>query len=433
LNGELPESRGFVLSLLILLTVCFVSIYGATDLIGAHLPHRLSPAQGWWPFWPRTAPLYLSLNVLLLVSFWRLRGVRLRLLFTSLTLQTVVAGPLFLLFPLEHLALPYSPTGTAFRVADILNLDNNYLPSLHAAYAFTCAYFLRHPVVIFWSTGIICSTFLTYQHYPVDTLAGVMLAWTLSWWLQRRESATAVALTELVRCSLRHRRYSVISLGLLGYLLTSPRRGRVALIGFTYLQRMDDLLDGHLESREEPLQMAHRELDSWSTGSFGAGPLGAMGEALYQSLPERRKVPLLIEEMMLDRRRVKEQLRLQEEDLLAHLERTFQLSLDLMLTAAGAKLRSNNTPSLAPLLGWCSMVRDLEEDLELGLINVPADVADEDWFREQYEHAKALYERCEEELLRVKGESGARLLGLFHKSVKKYLKSYRPETSKVCR
>ena len=112
--------------------------------------------------------------------------------------------------------------------------------------------------------------------------------------------------------------------------------------------------------------------------------------------------------------------------------RTFQLSLDLMLSAARAELRSEDVPTLAPLLGWCSVVRDLEEDLALGLVNIPLEVVEqksfERWVQDETKRASALYEQAKIELAAVRGRSGYRLLHLFHGSVKKYLDRIDPVT-----
>ena len=44
-----------------------------------------------------------------------------------------------------------------------------------------------------------------------------------------------------------------------------------------------------------------------------------------------------------------------------------------MLRAIGSDVSSKDVPHLIDAFGWCSTMRDLEEDLEAGLINIPAD------------------------------------------------------------
>jgi phytoene/squalene synthetase len=45
-----------------------------------------------------------------------------------------------------------------------------------------------------------------------------------------------------------------------------------------------------------------------------------------------------------------------------------------MLRAIGSDVSSRDVPGLIDAFGWCSTMRDLEEDLEAGLINIPADI-----------------------------------------------------------
>jgi len=211
-------------------------------------------------------------------------------------------------------------------------------------------------------------------------------------------------------------------------LLFHPRRGQVALIGFCYLQRLDDILDGHLNSGVEPEVLVRSQLEQWRSGEFAKDDLSTMGARLSWSFLPQDKILALIEEMILDRQRVREQARLKARELSHHLDTTFQLSLDLMLCCSGSDLSSADVPSLVELLSWCSVVRDLEEDLALGLVNIPSEVLEKgcyiEWFEERLQRARALYESAAEELALLKGRRGRSLLWLFHRSVKKYITNH---------
>ena len=253
------------------------------------------------------------------------------------------------------------------------------------------------------------------------------------WWVLVPGRVFSLCLGELIRCSARHRRYALISFGLTAYLVTRPRTGWKALVGFCYLQRVDDILDGHLESDREPENVALEQIDRWESGKFGESTLDRLGGALHRALPQSEKIVAIIREMIIDRRRVRERELLCLEELQAHLERTFGLSLDLMLLAAGAELTSDDAPSIKPLLGWCSVVRDLNEDLELGLINVPEEVAAtrevRKWFEQEHERARKLFQETNVELEGLSERSGVGLLRLFHRSVGKYLRSFDAATA----
>ena len=414
---------------LILLSLWFCFFYGTSDWLAAAVPYRIPMEEPSWPFQPEWSPVYLSLNLLLVWAF--VRSAERPQLFTGLLLQTLIAWPLFVLFPLQSLAVPEQPDSWWFNLADTINLSQNYLPSLHVSYAFTSAYFLRRPLAFAWAVAIALSTLFTYQHYPIDVVAGVALAFAAARLVESRARVLSLCLGELVRCTARHRRYGLISVGLLLALVFRPRSGWRALVGFCYLQRIDDLLDGHLSCSVEPDEIAREQIGKWESGEFGDGDLDRLAQKLRRALPKSPNIVSVIEEMRLDRRRVKENLLLSEERLSEHLERTFALSLDLMLAAMDAEVGSTDAPTLLPLLGWCSVVRDLEEDLSLGLVNVPEEVVKsqdfEGWFQKELEKAERAYRRTEKELEALQGRDGVRLLTLFHRSVRKYLRCHRPE------
>jgi phytoene/squalene synthetase len=196
------------------------------------------------------------------------------------------------------------------------------------------------------------------------------------------------------------------------------------------LQRVDDLLDGHLTCEGEPEDLARDQLKKWQASTFESDDLDLMAEGLQKALPDNEKIVQIVEEMILDRRRVRENRLLSEQELKEHLQRTFALSLDLMLAASEAEITSADAPALISLLGWCSVVRDLEEDISLGLVNIPEDVFRSGtvapWFESELKRAEKDYRHAEEQLLKLKGKPGVPLLTLFHRSVKKYLKKHEP-------
>jgi membrane-associated phospholipid phosphatase len=416
---------------LVLLSLWFCCLYGSSDWLALKMPYRISMGQPDWPFLPHWAPVYLSLNLLLIAGFWLSK--RRAELFTALLLQTLVAWPLFVFLPLQPIVLPRKPESLWFGLADTVNLHANYLPSLHVAYAVTCAIVLRRSWILLWVLAISAATVLTYQHYPVDVLVGALLAGAAVWWSTGPGKPFSLCLGELVRCSARHRRYALISIGLLGYLLARPRAGWKALVGFCYLQRVDDVLDGHLDCEEEPQDFAQDQVLKWQSGDFDDSSMDTLAKALFRALPQTEKIVAIIEEMIIDRKRVRERELLCEKELKAHLERTFGLSLDLMLLAAGVELRSDDLTPLLPLLGWCSVVRDLEEDLKLGLINVPRESVEnqdiEDWFGREFKRAQRLFDETDAVLKGLRGKSGHGLLKLFHRSVRKYLRSHQPSVA----
>ena len=57
--------------------------------------------------------------------------------------------------------------------------------------------------------------------------------------------------------------------------------------------------------------------------------------------------------------------------------RTFEYSANLTLVLLRSRLRAVDVPELIAALSWCSPIRDLQEDLDKGLINIPRAVMEE--------------------------------------------------------
>ena len=108
-----------------------------------------------------------------------------------MSLEILIAAPFFIALPLSPLAVPddLGAFDGAFRFADLINLNHNLFPSLHATFGFTVGAMLgsqcgRRGRLLFaaWAAGIALSTLLTRQHLVLD-VAGAL---GLTWWALRR-------------------------------------------------------------------------------------------------------------------------------------------------------------------------------------------------------------------------------------------------------
>lgn len=416
------------LRLFALFGLVFLGLYGSANLLTSLHSWRWPMPPTRWPFQASWSAVYLSLDLLLPLAFWRVRTERLGAFTAALLIATLVAWPFFLLFPLAAIPPPGAAAGSLFQLADRLNLEANFFPSLHVAYALLAAAFLTHPAAWLWGLLIAVSTLLTHQHYTMDVVAGGILA-AVSWrWALGRGRLESVCLSEAARCAARHRRYALIAVALVVASVPRWRERRLARVGFCYLQHLDDLLDGQLACQGEPEDVASEHQRALlGKAPFPDSPLGWLGQSMAEDLRARQGIGLaveVIEEMKLDRRRVREGLLLEETELNRHLERTFELSLDLMLLAAGSSLTSARVPHLAKALGWCSIYRDYAEDQSLGLINVPAEIwssgGTEGWFALRHAQVLEQLERARGELAVLGKEKGVGLLGVFLRSVERY-------------
>ena len=188
---------------LALLTLVFAGwfclCYGGAAVLVTYIPWRVSvelPLDSQLPFWPAAAALYLTIGPMLLLAPFVLRDrASLMPLFLALMLETTLGAICFLLLPIDDAPVACcepSLAGTAFRLADFVNLHHNNLPSLHVAFACTLAlvYAPRATpggaaALYVWALAVSASTLFTHQHFVMDVVAGVLLA-PVCWWLSRR-------------------------------------------------------------------------------------------------------------------------------------------------------------------------------------------------------------------------------------------------------
>jgi membrane-associated phospholipid phosphatase len=172
----------------------WVVVYGGASWITGLHDYRVrlhTPLDAQIPFVPLAAVIYLSLFPMLWLSPLVLQTPRrLRSFARALAVLIALSGIGFLALPAESIDETREARhgiGVAFRLADWLNLDHNYLPSLHVGIAVVCAFAYsrngsRKVGVIcwLWAAAIALSTLLTHQHYLADVAAGAALGFLIA-------------------------------------------------------------------------------------------------------------------------------------------------------------------------------------------------------------------------------------------------------------
>lgn len=258
---------------------------------------------------------------------------------------------------------------------------------------------------------------------------------------------------ECLRFSRRHHRYFLIFLMLYWHSLWHWNNARAARYGFCFLQLYDDIMDGDRVTSTAPDVIAAQTIAEWESGQFrGDTSLSRLAAALDVSLrslhllPDddpRHDVLVLLKAMRRDAQRVATQALLTRTELTEHLRATFHHSVNLLLIASQMQARAETVPDLVAALGWCSVVRDLGEDLHKGLVNVPDDVvrrveATSGKLTVQHpETRRWLNEEKLTALIHLRNSAAtlqtiatnepraARLLGSFHHSIERYVNEER--------
>lgn len=381
------------------------------------LPAWDLPFEQHIPFVPALSVVYLTITPALVFSLLRTR----RTFAIALCVQTLLATICFLLFPQTVAWTRPEVTGWAripFSMADAMNLSYNQFPSLHVAFAVSVAWAMRKPLWWLWSAAVAISTWLMWEHHLVDIIGGAALALLVLPLFYPRVHVELQCLWQCAQFSRRHLRYFVIFLAIWLPSLLHWRRYRAVRLGFCAAQWIDDLLDGDRRSKREPLEI----VDAILARRFGDDPLSQLVSAFLGQLdqPAQNEFMDLVRCMRVDRVRVLHRERWTQAQLDAHHEATFRHSVNLMLITTGCTARAADVPSLIAALGWCSVVRDLDDDLRKGLVNIPRDVDIAQWTRDSHARACVAVQSAADEIARLDDPRARRVLSIFQRSVGKY-------------
>jgi len=406
----------------VLFALIFAVCYGGAAWWASTLP---GPLPSWdfafeqrVPFVPSLSIVYLTITPVLLLAPFLLRE-RTPMFAFALSVQTIIAALFFLLFPLTNAWERPAVNLWTFRIADTMNLSYNEFPSLHVAFAVSAAWAYRRFAWTLWAAAVAISAWLMWEHHLAEILAGVALA-AIVMRVAERES-TWVELCCLVQCarfSRRHIRYFVIFLAIYGPSLLHWRRYRAVRTGFCCAQWIDDLLDGDRPSEREPLEI----IDDLLRGTLSSHPLARLTRAFFAEItPQaRQELIALVQCMRTDRVRVLGREAWTAAQLDEHHRRTFTLSVNLMLHTAGCTARAERVPSLIDALAWCSVFRDLDDDLRKGLNNIPQGVDVAEWTRESHTRARITLERSAVEIATLDDARARKILGIFQRSIERF-------------
>ena len=208
-----PTRRGLMLraaKAAVLLSLLFVVVYGATNWLTAQRPE--SQVSTWYfawepaliPFVPLLLVPYMSIDLFFFLAPFLCRDQReMRVLTRRIVFSILAAAAFFLLLPLT-LAWPERPFvggwfGTfvekSVTAPFLMEYPHNLFPAMHITLcAILTNHYARHTrglvrmFVYVWSTLIVLSTVLTWQHHVVDIAGGYLLA-AFAFYLFRESAA----------------------------------------------------------------------------------------------------------------------------------------------------------------------------------------------------------------------------------------------------
>jgi hypothetical protein len=289
------------------------------------------------------------------------------------------------------------------------------------AFACSIAWAYRKTGWTLWSIAVALSTWLMWEHNLIDIAGGVLLAFGVMHFVYPRLWVELCCLWQCAQFSRRHRRYFVISVAIYTASLLHWKRYRAMRLGFSAAQWIDDLLDGDRASEREPLEIVD-ELQA-STDS-----LTRLTAAFFDEMPSAREDFLaLVQTMRRDRVRVLGHERWSAAELDAHHRATFTLSVNLLLMTTRCTARAEQIPALIDALAWCSVFRDLDDDLRKGLNNIPADVTDvAGWSQARLNAARETLRESASQIAELSDSRARWILKIFQRSVEKFASAEAP-------
>ena len=250
----------------------------------------------------------------------------------------------------------------------------------------------------------------------------------------------------------RHRRYAMIFLVMYATSLCRWRKTRPIRTAYCFVQLMDDIVDGDRHFDGDPGFFVESIIEELRNGEFShENDASKLGAQLCQGISSRpdastlnKKLIGLLEILKFDFERRINRLTLPRSTLDRHHRMTFELSLDITLALADSGIRARHIPGLVKSLVWCSVMRDLREDLSAGIINIPQEVlmlpghalkrADIDsvlnhegvrqWIRSEYSVGQENLQAAKEDIDRIDERTGKRIATIFMKSISAYVPKY---------
>ncbi len=237
------------------------------------------------------------------------------------------------------------------------------------------------------------------------------------------------------------------------------KSSRLLRAGYCFIQLVDDILDGDRSIDEDPGAFAGRILFEISAEQFGKSSEASIliGFVLteaqerhdYATIKDRFAALVTVLKDDYDRR-IRRRTDLAS-TLRQHHRLTFQLSMDITLAFLDSEVTSGDCPEIVDSLVWCSVMRDLRDDLSVGIINIPKDIysvsskplssedidtilnarAVQNWVRDEFALQAHNMAAIGEKLPHLKDNIGKLAVKIFWKSIKSYVPRFEKQNSRI--
>lgn len=195
-----------------------------------------------------------------------------------------------------------------------------------------------------------------------------------------------ICLQEFLFFIRRNRRYLITFIAIYLYSFFAWRHMRLLRASHCLAQHIDDVLDGDREVDIPPLTYVDKLLCQIETGDYDLNsPASALAYFVFNEADARANANKniraellhLFKTLRVDRQRLEARRLLPKEQLDEQHRRTFIHSINISLMITDSRIRASDIPEVVGALSWVSSMRDLREDMQRGLINIPLEVAEQ--------------------------------------------------------
>jgi fatty acid desaturase len=260
-----------------------------------------------------------------------------------------------------------------------------------------------------------------------------------------------ICLKEFYHYSRRHKRYFTIGLFLYLPSFLAFKKLRAFRFGFCLLQYIDDLMDGDRSFLGDPLEVSTNLKQQLHLGVFEPNRCGILAAMLFKNISGikanseelRREFITLIQIMESDYKRRTNKEVLNQNELNNIIHGTFRHSVNISLILWESPLRAVDVIDLIKCFAWVSTMRDLREDLKIGIINIPNTVMDQcqikdctqvdlllkeptiqHWLTQGYKEIAIRFESSTLRMAELKSTKGFFILNIFHQSMLSFHKRF---------
>lgn len=188
---------------------------------------------------------------------------------------------------------------------------------------------------------------------------------------------------EFARLICRDSRYLGLTVSMYGRTLNSPTRAQMLRAAYCLARLIDDVLDGDIIIPGDPEVYVFYLMHQAKAGMIAGRNLPSrLGRFVFENINRfgrNSEIPaeylhVLVESMLIDRRRARKKLLLSDRQLHTHLVKTLEAAHNAALCISNARARAPDIPHLIRAQASLYTLRDLKTDISRGLVNIPEDV-----------------------------------------------------------